>query len=92
LARLALTTSYALPLAAVRPLALETSDELIANPLLFCTQPNDEGFEFDRLGVRVPTIMASPWINKGTVIHAPPEVPPPTNLRACVSLVAAGRN
>jgi hypothetical protein len=35
--------------------------------------PNDEGFEFDRLGVRVPTIMASPWINKGTVIHAPPE-------------------
>lgn len=35
--------------------------------------PNDEGFEFNRLGVRVPTIMASPWINKGTVIHAPPQ-------------------
>lgn len=28
-------------------------------------------FEFDRLGVRVPTIMVSPWINKGTVVHNP---------------------
>ncbi|KAK3163629.1 hypothetical protein QOZ80_1AG0006150 [Eleusine coracana subsp. coracana] len=25
-------------------------------------------FKFDRLGVRVPTIMVSPWINKGTVV------------------------
>ncbi|CAM8912631.1 unnamed protein product [Rhodiola kirilowii] len=28
-------------------------------------------FKFDRLGVRVPTIMVSPWIKKGTVISAP---------------------
>jgi phospholipase C len=28
-------------------------------------------FNFDRLGVRVPTIMVSPWINKGTVVHRP---------------------
>lgn len=28
-------------------------------------------FKFDRLGVRVPTIMISPWINKGTVVHGP---------------------
>eukprot|EP00271_Cylindrocystis_brebissonii_P016900 TRINITY_DN4189_c0_g2_i1.p1 TRINITY_DN4189_c0_g2~~TRINITY_DN4189_c0_g2_i1.p1 ORF type:complete len:492 (-),score=68.75 TRINITY_DN4189_c0_g2_i1:437-1762(-) len=28
-------------------------------------------FEFDRVGVRVPTIMVSPWINKGTVVHSP---------------------
>eukprot|EP01018_Ginkgo_biloba_P016424 Gb_29502 [translate_table: standard] len=28
-------------------------------------------FKFDRLGVRVPTIMVSPWINKGTVVHGP---------------------
>ncbi|GMN43671.1 hypothetical protein TIFTF001_012873 [Ficus carica] len=28
-------------------------------------------FRFDRLGVRVPTIMASPWIEKGTVVHGP---------------------
>eukprot|EP00245_Coleochaete_scutata_P013706 TRINITY_DN5664_c0_g2_i1.p1 TRINITY_DN5664_c0_g2~~TRINITY_DN5664_c0_g2_i1.p1 ORF type:complete len:561 (+),score=79.61 TRINITY_DN5664_c0_g2_i1:132-1814(+) len=27
------------------------------------------GFEFNRLGVRVPTIVISPWINKGTVVH-----------------------
>lgn len=28
-------------------------------------------FNFDRLGVRVPTILISPWINKGTVLHEP---------------------
>ncbi|KAI5066230.1 hypothetical protein GOP47_0018854 [Adiantum capillus-veneris] len=28
-------------------------------------------FNFDRLGVRVPTIMVSPWINKKTIIHTP---------------------
>ncbi|KAK9124475.1 hypothetical protein Sjap_014077 [Stephania japonica] len=26
-------------------------------------------FNFDRLGVRVPTLLISPWIDKGTVIH-----------------------
>ncbi|KAF0901170.1 hypothetical protein E2562_038184 [Oryza meyeriana var. granulata] len=29
-------------------------------------------FRFDRLGVRVPTIMVSPWIRKGTVVGGPP--------------------
>jgi len=29
-----------------------------------------EHFGFDRLGVRVPTVMVSPWLKKGTVIHA----------------------
>lgn len=41
--------------------------------------PNPDGntgpapffFKFDRLGVRVPTIMVSPWIKKGTVITRP---------------------
>jgi len=41
--------------------------------------PNPDGivgpdpfyFGFDRLGVRVPTILISPWIDKGTVIHEP---------------------
>lgn len=28
-------------------------------------------FNFDRLGVRVPTFFISPWINKGTVVHGP---------------------
>ncbi|KAI3678489.1 hypothetical protein L6452_37784 [Arctium lappa] len=41
--------------------------------------PNPDGiigsepyyFRFDRLGVRVPTLLISPWIDKGTVIHEP---------------------
>ncbi|XP_059450705.1 non-specific phospholipase C1 [Corylus avellana] len=41
--------------------------------------PNPDGiigpdpfyFRFDRLGVRVPTILVSPWVEKGTVIHEP---------------------
>ncbi|KAK4483090.1 hypothetical protein RD792_010267 [Penstemon davidsonii] len=41
--------------------------------------PNPDGiigpdpwyFQFDRLGVRVPTLLISPWIEKGTVIHEP---------------------
>ncbi|XP_042014073.1 non-specific phospholipase C6-like [Salvia splendens] len=45
----------------------------------FVDIPNPDGntgpapyfFKFDRLGVRVPTIMVSPWINKGTVISKP---------------------
>jgi len=28
-----------------------------------------EHFSFERLGVRIPTVMASPWIKSGTVIH-----------------------
>jgi len=28
-----------------------------------------DGFTFDRLGVRIPTVVVSPWINKGTVVH-----------------------
>uniref|UniRef100_A0A2P2IPR4 Phospholipase family protein n=1 Tax=Rhizophora mucronata TaxID=61149 RepID=A0A2P2IPR4_RHIMU len=41
--------------------------------------PNPDGivgpdpfyFRFNRLGVRVPTLLISPWIDKGTVIHEP---------------------
>ncbi|XP_059625004.1 non-specific phospholipase C2 [Cornus florida] len=32
-------------------------------------------FGFDRLGVRVPTLMVSPWIDKGTVVHGPNGLP-----------------
>ncbi|PSS07661.1 Non-specific phospholipase [Actinidia chinensis var. chinensis] len=35
------------------------------------TGPAPYFFRFDRLGVRVPTIMVSPWIKKGTVISSP---------------------
>ncbi|MQL84101.1 hypothetical protein Taro_016628 [Colocasia esculenta] len=33
--------------------------------------PEPFNFKFDRLGVRVPAILVSPWIEKGTVIHEP---------------------
>jgi phospholipase C len=32
------------------------------------TDPNT-GFKFDRLGIRVPAIFVSPWIDTGTLIH-----------------------
>jgi phospholipase C len=39
----------------------------------FTAQPSDTGtldaFHFDRLGVRVPAILVSPWVRKGSVIH-----------------------
>ncbi|KAH9618230.1 hypothetical protein KSS87_016174 [Heliosperma pusillum] len=35
-------------------------------------------FKFDRLGVRVPTIFISPWIQPGTVLHRP-SGPEPTS-------------
>jgi phospholipase C len=38
----------------------------------FVAQPNDTGtgmpFNFDRLGVRVPAILVSPWVPQGTVV------------------------
>ncbi|KAG9143478.1 hypothetical protein Leryth_016485 [Lithospermum erythrorhizon] len=48
--------------------------------------PNPDGiigpepfyFRFERLGVRVPTLLISPWIDKGTVIHEP-SGPTPTS-------------
>ncbi|KAK9128987.1 hypothetical protein Syun_017784 [Stephania yunnanensis] len=36
-------------------------------------------FEFNRLGVRVPTFLISPWIEKGTVLHGPNGSPFPTS-------------
>ena len=33
------------------------------------------GFKFDRFGVRVPTILASPWVQEGTVFRSLTDVP-----------------
>ncbi|KAG6395108.1 hypothetical protein SASPL_145700 [Salvia splendens] len=33
--------------------------------------PEPYNFKFDRLGVRVPAILISPWIEPGTVLHGP---------------------
>jgi phospholipase C len=39
--------------------------------------PNDEndGFKYDLMGVRVPTILVSPWIKEQTVFRSPTDVP-----------------
>jgi phospholipase C len=43
----------------------------------FVASPNDTGtgreFKFDRLGVRVPAVLVSPWVPKGTVVPGPYE-------------------
>ncbi|KAJ7960551.1 Non-specific phospholipase [Quillaja saponaria] len=41
--------------------------------------PEPFSFKFDRLGVRIPTIAISPWIEKGTVVHGPNGLPFPTS-------------
>jgi phospholipase C len=33
----------------------------------------DDPFDFTRLGVRVPTVVVSPWVEKGAVVHATAE-------------------
>jgi phospholipase C len=41
-----------------------------ATPPDQASQPGQYGFGFDRFGVRVPTILVSPWIEKGTVFRS----------------------
>ncbi|KAF5735283.1 non-specific phospholipase C3-like [Tripterygium wilfordii] len=40
--------------------------------------PEPYNFKFDRLGVRIPAILISPWIEPGTVLHGP-SGPQPTS-------------
>ncbi|CAL5428139.1 unnamed protein product [Camellia sinensis] len=49
-------------------------------------------FKFDRLGVRVPTIMVSPWIEKGTVVHGPNGKPFSTSEYEHSSITATVKN
>ena len=37
------------------------------------------GFDFSRLGVRIPTVMVSPWIARGTVVSRPSGARAPTS-------------
>jgi len=37
----------------------------------------ETGIKFDRLGIRIPTLLISPWIKKGTIISAPPPAQKP---------------
>lgn len=46
-----------------------------AQPPDAASSPGDQGFGFDRFGVRVPTILVSPWIQAGTVFRSNTAVP-----------------
>jgi phospholipase C len=39
------------------------------------SDPGDENFTFDRFGLRVPTVLVSPWIQAGTVFRSPTATP-----------------
>jgi phospholipase C len=46
-----------------------------AKPPDAASNPGEEGFCFDRYGVRVPTVLVSPYIEAGTVFRSPSDVP-----------------
>lgn len=48
------------------------------------------GFAFNQLGVRIPTVAISPWIAKGTLVHdaLPNEQPTPTSAFDATSVMA----
>ncbi len=46
-----------------------------ATPPDRASTPGDQGFGFDRFGVRVPTVVVSPWIAAGTVFRSDQPVP-----------------
>ena len=53
----------------------------------------DAGYNFSSLGVRIPTVLVSPWIAKGTVLSAPPreQRPQPDSEYDLTSIMATTR-
>lgn len=53
----------------------------------------DAGFQFDRLGVRIPLLLISPWVGKGLVQGPPPaaQQPTPTSQYELTSIAASVR-
>lgn len=53
----------------------------------------DSGFAFNRLGMRIPTILVSPWIPRGTVVSSPPaaQKPTPSSEYDLTSIIATTR-
>ena len=45
----------------------------------------DKGFLFDRLGIRIPTLLISPWIQKGVVVSSPTPSQKPSPQQLCAS-------
>jgi hypothetical protein len=58
----------------------------------FASYP-DDGFSFERLGVRIPTVLASPWIPKSVVESAPPprQKPQPSSRYDLTSIMGTMR-
>jgi phospholipase C len=53
--------------------------------------PASNGFTFDQLGVRIPTVAVSPWIKRGTIVSealSPSEQPTPTSAFDSTSIMA----
>ena len=50
-----------------------------AAPPLVGQRSYPDDFRFDRLGVRIPTLLISPWIPKGSVLSGPPAAQKPFN-------------
>jgi len=46
----------------------------VPSPDGICTK---EGFNYERLGVRIPTIAISPWIQRNTLVHEAPDAQKP---------------
>jgi len=42
----------------------------VPNPDGICTK---DGFAYERLGIRIPTLAISPWIQKNVLVHQPPD-------------------
>eukprot|EP01113_Clastostelium_recurvatum_P048518 TRINITY_DN885_c0_g1_i1.p1 TRINITY_DN885_c0_g1~~TRINITY_DN885_c0_g1_i1.p1 ORF type:complete len:683 (-),score=96.84 TRINITY_DN885_c0_g1_i1:346-2313(-) len=53
----------------------------------------DGDFLFDRLGIRMPTLLISPWIPKGLIVSAPPDAqkPYPNSEYSLTSIIATVR-
>jgi len=49
--------------------------------------PARNGFRFDRQGIRVPTVVVSPWVPAGTVVHEP-QGPLPSSQYDTTSIMA----
>lgn len=49
---------------------------------------SEYGFTFDRLGIRVPTVVISPWVKKGLVVHEPTNGPQATSQYESTSIMA----
>eukprot|EP00026_Physarum_polycephalum_P003783 Phypoly_transcript_03797.p1 GENE.Phypoly_transcript_03797~~Phypoly_transcript_03797.p1 ORF type:complete len:683 (+),score=121.11 Phypoly_transcript_03797:78-2051(+) len=53
----------------------------------------DPGVEFNRLGIRIPTLLISPWVPKGLILTEPPEPqkPAPNSEYTLTSIIATTR-